>query len=460
MDGVELVRKIATRFNKAGYELFEVGGHVRDSIIGRESHDIDLCTNAKPKEIKQLINDLGAVYSVGERFGTIGLVASNHELIEITTYRKEVYQRTTRKPRVIFSNNLLDDLARRDFTMNAIARNPLTGGMVDPYGGGKAIAEGVIRCVGNDDDRFHEDPLRMLRAVRLACQLGFRMDVRINHPERLKIVSQERIRDELVKILLSLKPGFGIRRLCSMGVMDYMIPEFTNLKNIAQGEHHIKDAFHHSLMVLDKGARIDHKDNRENLIFRLACMLHDIAKPETKTESDSGVHFYGHHNLGAKKTRKVLRRLRFDKNTIDRACHLIKFHMTPIMLQRELVAGEIKRRVIMRLVRRIGENNVYMLMDLVKCDIRSSKNSRYKFMTVLTKMVDEVMMDQPEKLVSPLSGDDIMAICNLKPGELVGKVKVYLTNLVVDGIIDKEDRVGATIKAKEYIREFEIGQRI
>ena len=446
---MDLIKKIAKKFNAENYELYEVGGHVRDSLLNRESHDIDLATNAKPPVIKELVRDLGCVYTVGEKFGTVGLVV-NKQLIEITTYRSEAYTDDSRKPKVVFSDNIINDLARRDFTINAIAKNPLTGGIIDPFGGINDVEAHIIKCVGNDNDRFNEDPLRMMRAIRFACQLGFRLEVKIDHPERLRIVSNERVKDELTKIILSSRAGFGVRRLCSIGLMDYILPEFMNLKNIEQGSHHIKDAFHHSLVVLDKGTRVDHKEY--NLIFRLACLLHDIAKPETKTEDETGVHFYSHHYLGAKKARKALKRLKFDRETVDRTSHLIKFHMTPIMLQKELVAGEIRKRVIMRMIRKIGENNIYLLLDLVKCDIRSSKNSRYKFVTVLKSMVDECMKERPESLVSPLSGDEIMALLSLKPSRAIGKIKNYLTNLTVDGIIDKDDKEGAKKKAREYIK--------
>ncbi|GAG49830.1 unnamed protein product, partial [marine sediment metagenome] len=193
------------------------------------------------------------------------------------------------------------------------------GEIVDPFGGTKDIADRIVRCVGNSEERFNEDPLRMMRAVRFACQLNFWLEVRINHPERLRIISHERIRDELIKIILTNKPGFGIKRLCACGLMDYIIPEFMDLKRIEQGNHHIKDAFHHSVLVLDKGRMVDHKEY--NLIFRLACLLHDIAKPETKSEDASGVHFYSHHYVGSKKARRILKRLRFDNDTIDRTCH-------------------------------------------------------------------------------------------------------------------------------------------
>ncbi len=453
---MELIQRLATKFNEAGFDLYEVGGHVRDSLLGKESKDIDLTTNARPADIKRLIEGMGTIYNMGEKFGTIGLLAEGVQ-VEITTYRKEVYTSDSRKPDVEFGDLLIDDLSRRDFTINAIARNPLTGDIIDPFNGQVDLEQKAIRCVGNEDERFDEDPLRMLRAVRFACQLNFSLFVKINKPERLNIVSKERVRDELSKILLSNKPTYGVRKLCQLGLMQVIIPEFIALKFIAQGKNHIKDAYDHSLLVLHKGSKIDHADN--NLMFRLACMLHDIGKPETKVEDEDGVHFYSHHNVGARKARKVLRRLRFENEVVDTVCHLIKYHMTPIVLQREIVGGKIKKRIIMRLVRKVGEDYIHLLLDLVKCDIRSSKNPRYKFMTILTRMVEECLKEQPSTLTSPIDGKEIMAEFGLKPSRIVGEIKNHLTNLVIDGILDKDDREGAYAKAREYLdgRRQELG---
>jgi putative nucleotidyltransferase with HDIG domain len=314
----------------------------------------------------------------------------------------------------------------------------------------------VIRVVGGDA-RFDEDPLRMLRAIRFACELGFALDVRIEHPERLDIISKERIREELNRILLSRRAAYGWRKLCQTGLIYHVVPEFMDLKNIQQGKNHIKDAYEHSLLVLHKGSKLD--EGEKNLPFRLACILHDIGKPETKVEDEDGVHFYSHHNVGARKARKVLRRLRYDNETVQSVCHLIKYHMTPIVLQREIVNGKIKKRIIMRLVRKVGEDNINLLLDLVKCDIRSSKNPRYKFMTILTRMVNECLAEQPSTLTSPIDGNEIMNEFNLKPGRVVGEVKNYLTNLVIDGKLDKDDREGAFAKAREYVdgRRHELG---
>jgi poly(A) polymerase len=443
----ELIKTIAERFKNEGLELYEVGGHVRDSFLNRKSHDIDLATNAHPTKIKELLNDLGAIYAMGEAFGTIGLNVKG-VTVEVTSYRKEVYPSNSRKPEVVFGDSLVEDLSRRDFTINAIARDPLTGTVVDPFGGLIDMNNRLIKVVGGNE-RFDEDPLRMLRAVRFACELGFTLDVKIEHPERLQIVSKERIREELNRILLSSRASYGWRKLCQTGLIYYIVPEFMDLKNIQQGKNHIKDAYEHSLLVLHKGSKIEQGDR--NLIFRLACILHDIGKPETKIEDESGVHFYSHHNVGARKARKLLRRLRYDNETVQSVCHLIKYHMTPIVLQREIVRGKIKKRIIMRLVRRVGEDNIGLLMDLVKCDIRSSKNPRYKFMTILTKMVSECLAEEPESLASPIDGNEIMNEFSLKPGKFVGEIKNHLTNLVIDDKLDKDDREGAFAKAREYI---------
>lgn len=444
-----MITKIANKFNKEGYELWEVGGHVRDAILNRESHDIDLATNARPDKIKELLDEYGAIYTIGEEFGTIGLNV-NGQTIEVTTYRKEVYPSDSRKPSVVFGDNLYDDLSRRDFTINAMARNPLNGDIIDPFFGRDDMDKKLVKVVGGDE-RFDEDPLRMLRAVRFACELGFSLNVRIEHPERLQIISKERIREELNRILLSKRASYGFRKLCQTGLIYYVAPEFMDLKNIQQGKNHIKDAYEHSLLVLHKGTKVDAGDR--NLIFRLACIFHDIGKPETKIEDDDGVHFYSHHNVGARKARKILRRLRYDNETTNAVCHLIKYHMTPIVLQREIQNGRIKKRIIMRLVRKVGEDNIYLLLDLVKCDIRSSKNPRYKFVTILMRLVNECMKEQPDTLTSPIDGKEIMAEFELKPSKFVGDIKKHLTNLVIDGKLDKDDREGAFAEARDYIYE-------
>jgi len=433
-----VIKKLAEQFNKEGYQLYEVGGRIRDELLNRTSNDIDLATNALPSETRSILNNLGKVYTVGEEFGTIGLNVDDLK-IEITTYRKEVYPSDSRKPVVTFGTSLRDDLARRDFNINAMARNPLNNEIIDYFGGLNDIKSRVIRCVGSDD-RLNEDPLRMMRAIRFACQLGFKLDIKIDTPQRLSIISNERIRDELIKILLTDNASDGVRLLCDYGLMTYIIPEFMLLKDVAQGKNHIKDAYQHTLLVLDKGAKIDFGES--NTVFRLACLLHDIAKPDTKTENGHEVHFYSHHYVGAKKANTILQGLRFDSDTIKQVCHLINYHMMPIMLQDVSLTD----RNVRRMVYKIGKDTIYMLLSLVQCDIQSSSSPRHDFITKLTEMVDKCLAEYPTGIKSPLSGDEIMERFNIPPGKLVGEIKEYLTNLVIDDTLED-----VYVKVAEFI---------
>jgi putative nucleotidyltransferase with HDIG domain len=431
------------------YELYEVGGYVRDEIIGRPSNDCDLATNATPDVVEKALAPLGTIYTVGQKFGTVALIIDS-KLFEVTTYRKEAYTDGSRHPVVEYSNSLLEDLSRRDFTMNAIARNLRTGEIVDPYDGTTDIKNRIIRCVGNDDDRFKEDPLRMLRAIRFACQLGFRLKLRINHPEWISEVSNERIRDEFNKILLSPRPSGGVLLLNKTGLTKHFLPEFDALKDVMQGKNHVKDAYAHSLLVLKKGSDME-KQEHDKLVFRLACLTHDFGKPETKSEEGNEVHFYSHHSVGATIVRRVMKRLRYDKRTTDRVTKLVKMHMEPIMLQREFETDKLNRRLILRIIRRCGEEDIINLLDLVKCDISSSKNPRYKFVSVLYKMVSKALEEKPSEITSPLDGNEIMEFLNLKQGTQIGRIKAYLTTCVIDGVLERDDKEGAKELLKKYI---------
>jgi len=437
-----LTKKITRKFNEDGYELYEIGGCVRDSIIGRKSNDIDLVTNAVPEKIKHIISEFGTIYDIGEKFGTVGLCIDN-QIIEITTYRKEAYSDSSRKPNVVFTHSLKEDLSRRDFTINSIARNSITGELIDYFGGIKDIERKIIRVVGNND-RFNEDPLRMMRAIRFACELDFKLDIKIERPSRLKIISKERIKSELDKILATDKALYGWEKLCDTGLMKYIIPEFLELKGLKHGKNHIKDPYNHSLSVLEKGIKLN-----KSVAFRLACILHDIAKPETITEDTSGIHFYWHDSIGAEKAVKILRRLTYDNDTIDYVYVLIRHHMQPIIFHKEFVSGKVKKNSIIRLVRRVGKDNIYDLIDLVQCDIRSSKNPRHEFLARLKELVEDSLKEEPEKITSPIDGDEIMKITGLEPCKRVGELKKMLTNAVIDGKLGKEDKNKAIEMLKE-----------
>jgi len=449
---MDIVKIIAKGFKDKGFEIYEVGGCVRDSLLDKRLTDIDLATDAPPEEIKKILEGFGHVYTIGEKYGTIGLSYGTW-IIEATTYRGKVYPTDSRKPDVTFGNSLIEDLSRRDFTINALARDPIDGTIIDLFEGNKDLNRRVIRCVGKDEDRFNEDPLRMMRAIRFACQLGFSVNVKISDAKRLEIVSKERIHDELVKIITSPNPVFGIVFLCETGLMDYIIPDFMKLKNINQGHYHVKDAFEHSLEVFDKCTEMDYREN--NLIFRLAGLLHDIAKPETKRIDKTGVHFYNHHNVGAVKARAILECLKFRTDIIDKVDTLIKFHMAPVMLERVYNEGKLKKKMAMRLVRKVGEEDILMLLGLVTCDLTTTVCPRYQFLKSLEDMIIECLSEKPDSMTSPLSGNDIIEIFGLEPSRIVGDIKRYLTGLVVDGVLKAGDKEKAIEFAKLKMSKME-----
>jgi len=440
------IQHMTNLFKEAHYSLFEVGGHLRDELLGRESHDIDMATDALPDVTMRILNSAGftRIYTVGIEYGTIGVHVGD-QTIEITTFRGEVYPTASRKPQVTFGKLLLEDLSRRDFTINAMARDALTGEVFDPFGGRDDLKRRVIRCVGCDDCRFGEDPLRMLRAVRFACQLGFELKVVIEHPEDLVRISAERIHDELSKILLSPAPTRGIDMLVNTGLMEFIIPEMYGLIELSQGRNHIKDAYEHTLNVLNRGAAREHGDDQ--LVFRMACLLHDIGKQHTFTQVGNDVHFYDHQTIGAIMTRDILRRLTYTNDEIERVSKLVECHMMPLQMRKI----DITKRVIRRYIRNVGSVNLNMLFDLNVCDVRSTKNDRVDFLNYLRTVVDEVLLEQPEVMCSPINGNEIMASLHLGPGKTVGLVKDHLTNLVIDGTLAPDDKLGAITFAESFL---------
>lgn len=440
------LNKIADDFNKAGYEIYEVGGMVRDSILGRPSNDIDLCTDAVPEETIRLLKPFGSVYTIGRKFGTVGVLLADETKVEVTTYRTETYSKDSRKPETVFEKSLIKDLCRRDFTINAIARDIKTGELIDPRNGKRDIGNKIIRCTQHRDTTFSDDPLRMMRAVRFEAQLpGFSFVEKIDNPERLEIVSMERIREELDKIMKTDEPHRGIRRLCSLGLMKYIIPELLELKTIPHGKHHFKDPFDHTMLVLQKGAVVSNE-----LSFRYACLFHDIAKPDTISMDETGVHFNNHNIVGAGKAKTIMKRLRFDKKTITTVRTLVNHHMEPLHSQKLLEDATDKRKdyLVGRMVRRIGRENIYDLINLVRCDIRSSKNPKLDFLDILEEAVNNHFIVVPV-VKSPLSGNEIMDYLNIKPSQEVGRLKSILVQKVIDGELGFDDKEAAKKLIKE-----------
>jgi poly(A) polymerase len=437
---------LGKQFKDAGFSLYEVGGSVRDSLLGRESSDLDFTTDATPDKTKQLLekSGLGSVFSVGEKYGTIGLHTKDGEKIEITTYRADVYPTTSRKPEVTFGKNLKEDLARRDFTINAMAKDVISGELIDPFNGKDDLEKGIIRAVGDAKARYAEDPLRMMRAVRFACRLGFKLETEMPEPEKLKNISKERIQEELSKILVSKDPKRGVSLLRQFGLMKYVIPEFEKTYDVKQNKAHYADVYNHTLGVIDNASKLDY-EGKDKEVLMLVAMLHDIGKPDTKTGEGEFIHFYHHDDKSAEISRNVLHDLHYDNDTIERVVKLVNAHMQPHL-------AEPNSRVVNRMVRNLGEQDTKMLIDLAEADAAaSSKLEPMRFKQYRETLANESI--PKTKITSPISGKEIMDKFEIPAGKPIGEVKEFLTNKVMDGELAIDDKDAAYSMAEQYIKE-------
>ncbi len=330
-----LLVELGERFAASGHALHLVGGSVRDALLGRLGDDLDLTTDARPDAVLALVDGWAdATWEVGIAFGTVGIQKHGARL-EITTYRAEAYDRSSRKPSVVFGEELADDLARRDFAMNALAlqlpdwKSPAA--FVDLYGGMEDLAAGVIRTPGRPEDSFDDDPLRMLRAARFASQLGFAVAPDViaamtDRAARIEIVSAERVRGELEKLLLGAFPRAGLSLLVDTGLAAFVLPELPALRLEIDEHHQHKDVYEHTLQVLERAIALETAG--PDLILRLAALLHDIGKPATRRhEPGGGVSFHHHEVKGAHLARKRLRTLTFGKEVVEAVFLLTELHL-------------------------------------------------------------------------------------------------------------------------------------
>nr|WP_218875724.1 CCA tRNA nucleotidyltransferase [Janibacter alkaliphilus] len=444
-----LLRDLGERFAADGHELALVGGPVRDAFLGRDSLDLDLTTSARPEQIEPLLERWGsATWDMGRDFGTIG-ARRGETVVEVTTYRADEYDRTTRKPVVAFGDDLAGDLVRRDFTVNAMALRLPHLELVDPHGGMLDLAAGRLRTPSTPEVSFADDPLRMLRAARFVAQLGLTpapdvVTAMTAAAPSLEIVSAERVRDELVKLLLAPDPVAGLRLLVDTGLADQVLPELPALRLEIDEHHRHKDVYEHSLTVLQQAIDLESGADGPvpgpDLVLRLAALLHDIGKPATRRfEDGGGVSFHHHDVVGAKLTAKRMRALRFDKDTTKAVARLVELHLrfhgygdgqwTDSAVRRYVTdAGDLLQRL-HRLTR----------ADCTTRNRRKADRLRRAY-DDLEERIDRLAEQEELDRVRPeLDGNHIGEILGIPPGPELGEAYRFLLELRLDeGVLGPE----------------------
>lgn len=443
------VAALAQAFADAGHELALVGGPVRDALLGRTTHDLDFTTDAHPDEILRIVTPISSTHwDIGREFGTIGARVSG-EQVEITTYRADSYDGTTRKPVVAFGDTIDGDLVRRDFTVNAMALHLPDKKLVDPTGGVEDLVRGILRTPIDPAVSFGDDPLRMLRAARFASQLEFDVDSdTIAAIERLRqtiqIVSAERIQGELMRLLATDDPGRGIRLLVDTGLMAEFLPEVPALRLEIDEHHHHKDVYEHSLTVLRQAIDLEHARHpgaESDLPLRLAALLHDIGKPATrKLEAGGAVSFHHHDVRGARLARKRLRELRFDADTTDIVAKLIELHLRFFGYSE----GAWTDAAVRRYVRDAGDQ-LERLHILTRADV-TTRNKRKAHMLAsayddIERRIDELAAQEELDAMRPeLDGNQIQQVLGIGPGREVGEAYRFLLDIRLDeGLIGPDE---------------------
>ena len=429
--------ELAKLFKVAGFKLALVGGPVRDAILGRLGNDLDFTTDAHPKDSEKILNKWAdSVWDIGAAFGTVA--GKKDEItVEITTYRSESYDPSSRKPDVEFGKSIEADLARRDFTINAMALELTTEQptFIDLFNGVTDLQNKLIKTPGKPEDSFTDDPLRMMRAARFMSQLNFAVDPAIiaaikNMSSRLEIISAERIRDEFTKIILSPAPRIGITLLVETGLADYFLPEVPKLKLEIDEHHHHKDVYEHSLTVLEQAIGLEQRLGGPNLTLRLAALLHDIGKPKTKQLiAGGGVSFHHHEVVGARMCKERLKKLRFDNHLINDVAKLTFLHLR----FHGYGSGEWTDSAVRRYVRDAGELLTHLhLLTRADCTTRNKKKAEglAKTYDQLEKRIEDLMAQEELNKIRPdLTGDEIMQILGIKPSPIVGKAYEFLLEL-------------------------------
>jgi len=453
----EEVAAVARRFTGAGAELYVVGGWLRDKLRDAACKDVDMATDLAPAQVKELLDPLGPVYTIGEKFGTIGLRLDDYA-IEVTSFRSDTYTPGSRHPEVETAADISADLARRDFTINAMAMRvaPEPGRLVDPFCGASDLERGLIRTPGPPGPRMAEDPLRMMRAVRFAAQLGFAidpdlLDVLSAGPEMLDDISCERRRDELEKILVSPHPDVGVSLLVDTGLMRNVLPEIDAMKGINQpADYHRADVLVHTLLTMTY--------LEPDPLLRRSALFHDVGKPPAMV-TEPKVMFPDHDKVGAGLTREAMKRLRYGNDDISRTVFMVRRHMRPIHYQPDWSDSAVRRLVRDCTLEKDGAVVVPLsdVMALARADIRAGNLEKA---TVFLGLADELeerieALGAHEEVVrarSPLDGNELSEMFGREPGPWIRPLKEHLAQMVVDGSLAQDDKDAASTAAREFMR--------
>ncbi|NYI80202.1 CCA tRNA nucleotidyltransferase [Nocardioides panzhihuensis] len=446
-----VIDSIGEAFARSGFELALVGGPVRDAMLGRPHNDLDFTTSARPEETEKILRTWGeGLWDMGRDFGTIGTRKGPWQ-VEVTTYRSEAYSADSRKPSVAYGTSLADDLVRRDFTVNAMAVR-LAGpqgkerSVVDLYGGVVDLATRVLRTPGTPEASFSDDPLRMMRAARFAAQLGFTVAPEVvaamkDMASRITIISAERVRDELVKLICAPYPRRGLSLLVETGLAELVLPELTALRMERDEHNRHKDVYEHTLTVLEQSIDLEARlGGGPDFVSRFAALMHDVGKPRTRKFHDDGTVSFHHHDVvGAKMTRKRMKALRFSNDEIEAVSSLVELHLR----FHGYGDGEWTDSAVRRYVRDAGDQLERLhILTRADCTTRNRRKADRLARTydALEARIERISEEEELAALRPaLDGNQIMSLLDISPGREVGAAYKFLMDLRLDEGLLSED---------------------
>jgi poly(A) polymerase len=435
-----VIDELGARFTAAGEHIALVGGPVRDAMLGRSHDDLDFATSARPETTERLLAGWAdATWDMGRSFGTIGC-RRGEWTIEVTTYRSDAYEPQSRKPAVAYGDTLAGDLGRRDFTVNAMAVTLPDRHFEDPYGGIVDLAHGVLRTPATPEASFSDDPLRMLRAARFAAQLGFTVDPAVVQAmtamaDRISIVSAERVRDELVKLVEAPHPRRGLALLVETGLAERVLPELPALALERDEHHRHKDVYEHTLTVLEQSIDLEHRlpGGGPDFVSRFAALMHDVGKPRTRRFAGDGTVTFHHHDVvGAKLTRRRMRALRFSNDVTDRVAHLVELHLR----FHGYGTGEWTDSAVRRYVRDAGDDlerlHILTRADCTTRNRRKAERLRRSYDDLEARIARLAEQEQLDSVRPDLDGNQIMDLLGVGPGPEVGAAYRFLLEARMD----------------------------